>query len=78
PWTKGGWDCSETFEHTSVLRFLVARFGVKEPNISAWRRSICGVLTSAFDFSARPGPRSVGFPVPQHIAAARPPYPAPA
>jgi phospholipase C len=27
-------------------------FGVPEPNISAWRRSVCGDLTSAFDFTA--------------------------
>ena len=71
PWTKGGWVCSETFDHTSVLRFLEARFGVKEPNISAWRRSICGDLTSAFDFSARPDTRAVSFTGPQHIATNR-------
>ncbi|WP_036114090.1 MULTISPECIES: phosphocholine-specific phospholipase C [Luteibacter] len=51
PWTRGGWVCSETFDHTSVLRFLEKRFGVEEPNISAWRRSVCGDLTSAFDFT---------------------------
>jgi len=51
PWTRGGWVCSETFDHTSVLRFLEKRFGVEEPNISAWRRAICGDLTSAFDFA---------------------------
>jgi len=51
PWTRGGWVCSETFDHTSVLRFLERRFGVEEPNISSWRRSICGDLTSAFDFA---------------------------
>ena len=51
PWTRGGWVCSETFDHTSVLRFLEKRFGVDEPNISSWRRSICGDLTSAFDFA---------------------------
>jgi phospholipase C len=43
--------CSETFDHTSVLRFLGRRFGVDEPNISSWRRSVCGDLTSAFDFA---------------------------
>ncbi len=51
PWTRGGWVCSETFDHTSVLRFLEKRFGVAEPNISSWRRSMCGDLTSAFDFA---------------------------
>jgi phospholipase C len=29
------------------------RFGVREPNISPWRRAICGDLTSAFDFSRK-------------------------
>lgn len=53
PWTRGGWVCSETFDHTSVLRFLEKRFGVEEPNISTWRRAICGDLTSAFDFAGK-------------------------
>ncbi|QWT21144.1 phospholipase C, phosphocholine-specific [Bacillus sp. NP157] len=53
PWTRGGWLCSETFDHTSVLRFLETRFGVHEPNISDWRRAICGDLTSCFDFAGR-------------------------
>jgi len=51
PWSKGGFVCSQVFDHTSVIRFIEARFGVAEPNISAWRRAICGDLTSAFDFS---------------------------
>lgn len=55
PWSTGGWVCSETFDHTSIVRFLEARFGVKSPNISPWRRAVCGDLTSAFDFSARGG-----------------------
>jgi phospholipase C len=54
PWSTGGWVCSETFDHTSVIRLLEARFGVHEPNISPWRRAVCGDLTSAFDFSVRP------------------------
>ncbi|WP_206784955.1 phosphocholine-specific phospholipase C [Amycolatopsis sp. MtRt-6] len=51
PWSKGGYVCSETFDHTSIIRFVERRFGVREPNISAWRRSVCGDLTSAFDFA---------------------------
>jgi phospholipase C len=51
PWSKGGWVDSEVFDHTSVIRFLEARFGVREPNISPWRRAVCGDLTSAFDFA---------------------------
>ena len=34
PWTAGGFVCSETFDHTSLIRFLERRFGVIEPNIS--------------------------------------------
>ncbi len=52
PWSKGGYVCSQVFDHTSVIRFLESRFGVKEPNISAWRRAICGDLTSAFNFES--------------------------
>jgi phospholipase C len=50
PWSKGGYVCSQTFDHTSIIQFIEARFGVHEPNISAWRRTVCGDLTAAFDF----------------------------
>jgi phospholipase C len=50
PWTAGGWVCSETFDHTSVLRFLEKFTGVREPNIADWRRQTFGDLTSAFRF----------------------------
>jgi phospholipase C len=50
PWSRGGWVNSQVFDHTSVIRFLEARFGVMEPQISPWRRAVCGDLTSAFDF----------------------------
>jgi len=52
PWTRGGYVCSEVFDHTSVIRFLEKWTGVAEPNISAWRRAVCGDLTSAFNFAA--------------------------
>ncbi|GLQ96642.1 phosphocholine-specific phospholipase C [Dyella mobilis] len=51
PWTYGGRVCSQVFDHSSVLQFLETWTGVTEPNISAWRRAVCGDLTSAFDFS---------------------------
>ncbi|CDY74371.1 Phospholipase C 4 precursor [Caballeronia glathei] len=55
PWSKGGWVCSETFDHTSVIQFIEKRFGhrnnIREKNISQWRRAICGDLTSAFNFA---------------------------
>ena len=40
------------FDHTSLIRFIEARFGVGEPNITPWRRAVCGDLTSAFDFES--------------------------
>jgi len=52
PWTVGGWVCSELSDHTSQLRFLELITGVKEPNISEWRRGLVGDLTSAFRFNA--------------------------
>lgn len=52
PWSRGGWVNSQVFDHTSVLRFMELVTGVAEPNISAWRRAVCGDLTSCFDFAA--------------------------
>jgi phospholipase C len=51
PWSKGGWVNSQVSDHTSIIRFIESRFGVHEPNISAWRRAVSGDLTSAFDFA---------------------------
>jgi phospholipase C len=47
PWTQGGWIASDTFDHTSVLRFLETLTGVTIPNITPWRRARFGDLTSA-------------------------------
>jgi phospholipase C len=52
PWSKGGYVCSETFDHTSLIRFIEQRFGVDEPQITPWRRAVFGDLTSAFDFES--------------------------
>lgn len=51
PWSRGGWVNSQVLDHTSVLRFLELVTGVVEPNISQWRRAVCGDLTTCFDFS---------------------------
>ena len=51
PWSKGGWVNSQVFDHTSIIRFIEARFGVQEPNISPWRRAVCGDLSTAFNFA---------------------------
>ena len=58
PWSKGGWVNSQVFDHTSLIRFIEARFAkdhpeLIEPNITPWRRAVTGDLTSTFDF-ARP------------------------
>ena len=68
PWSTGGWVCSETFDHTSLIRLIEARFGVDEPNITPWRRAVCGGLTSAFDFDSA----SDGVPPLPSVAAYKP------
>ncbi|WP_115511454.1 phosphocholine-specific phospholipase C [Xanthomonas arboricola] len=57
PWSRGGWVDSQVYDHTSVLRLLERRFGVPAPEITPWRRAVCGDLVNAFDFrtaNARP------------------------
>ncbi|MCG2462361.1 phospholipase C, phosphocholine-specific [Flavobacteriaceae bacterium F89] len=54
PWSRGGKVCSEVFDHTSTLQFLEKFLNYKfktniyETNISKWRRTICGDISSAF------------------------------
>lgn len=54
PWSKGGWVNSEVFDHTSTLQFLENFLSkktgkqIREHNISDWRRTVCGDLTSVF------------------------------
>ncbi|WP_432949005.1 phosphocholine-specific phospholipase C [Kribbella sp. CA-253562] len=74
PWTIGGHVNSQVFDHTSVIRFLETWTGVREPNISAWRRTACGDLTSAFDFHRAYRQPSVDKPgaVPAPIARWKP------
>lgn len=67
PWTVGGFVCSQTFDHSSVTQFLERRFGFTQPEITQWRRTVAGDLTSAFDFSS-----------PRSRPAANQPAPAPA
>jgi len=51
PFSRGGFVSSDLFDHTSILRFLEARFGAEVPNLSAWRRATVGDLTSSFNFA---------------------------
>ena len=67
PWTRGGWVNSQLFDHTSIIRFLEARFAKGNPdliesNITPWRRAVAGDLTSAFDFRTPNRPRPVKLP----------------
>lgn len=54
PWSRGGYVCSEVFDHTSTLQFLENFLShkkgqkIEETNISPWRRTVCGDLSSAF------------------------------
>jgi len=54
PWSRGGWVNSELFDHSSTLQFLEKfvqakrKKDVRETNISEFRRTICGDLTSIF------------------------------
>ena len=76
PWSRGGNVCSEVFDHTSVLRFLEKWTGVAEPNISEWRRGVCGDLTSTLDLTSS----TVVYPPlpePQHADGAPGQIPAP-
>ncbi len=50
PWTTGGYVCSKTFDHTSQLQFLESVTGVKETNISDWRRKTFGNLGVSLRF----------------------------
>lgn len=54
PWSRGGQVCSQVFDHTSTIQFLEKflneKFGttIFESNVSAWRRTVSGNLTSVF------------------------------
>jgi phospholipase C len=51
PFSNGGFVYSGTLDHTSMLRLLETRFGTTVPNLSAWRRSVTGDMTGAFNFA---------------------------
>ncbi len=54
PWSRGGYVNSQVFDQTSILQFLELFLSqktgksVRESNITAWRRAVCGDLTSVF------------------------------
>lgn len=54
PWSRGGWVNSEVCDITSTIQFLEKFLSkktgkaIEETNISSWRRTVSGDLTSAF------------------------------
>lgn len=67
PWSRGGYVCSQVFDHTSILQLLekliTHKTGrkIEETNITHWRRSICGDLTAAFPSPADDNAGLTGF-----------------
>jgi phospholipase C len=54
PWSRGGYVNSQVFDHTSMLQFLEKFLShktgkpIRESNITEWRRTVSGDLTSTF------------------------------
>jgi hypothetical protein len=65
PFSRGGFVSSDRFDHTSLLRFVETRFGVEVPNLSEWRRSVTGDLTSALNLPPDAAPP--GLPDPELV-----------
>jgi phospholipase C len=67
PWSRGGFVNSEIFDHTSSLQFLEKFLSYKSgksiqaSNISEWRRTISGDLTSVFKTSEMDQPADLEF-----------------
>jgi phospholipase C len=75
PWSRGGFVCSQVFDHTSPLqfleKFLTRKTGteIKEPNINQWRRAVCGDLTSAFRPNADEEIKALSYPTRDEFVA---------
>jgi phospholipase C len=67
PWSRGGFVNSEIFDHTSSLQFLEKFLSnktgksIQASNISEWRRTISGDLTSVFQPSEPEQPAELEF-----------------
>jgi phospholipase C len=68
PWSRGGKVSSQVFDHTSIIQFLEeftshkSKKTIRESNITEWRRTICGNLSTVFqpyDPSAYKKPKPV-------------------
>ncbi|HTQ19174.1 phospholipase C [Mycobacterium sp.] len=56
PYSRGGLMNHDTFDHTSQLKLIRTRFGVPVPNLTPWRDSVVGDMTSTFNFAVPPDP----------------------
>lgn len=56
PFSRGGHVVSDTYDHTSQLRLLEERFGIRVDNLSPWRRSVVGDLTATLTAKPVYGP----------------------
>ncbi len=54
PFSRGGYLCSQTFDHVSTLKLIAKRFGVPVPNASKWRLDTVGDLTGALALTLPP------------------------
>jgi phospholipase C len=57
PWTVGGLVCHDTFDHTSTSRLIETVTGVRNTNITAWRRKTVGDFTSTLGAPSSSSPR---------------------
>ena len=64
PFSAGGFVCSDTLDLPPTLRLLESRFGTTVPNLTSWRRSVTGDMTTAFNFAAAPNAAAANLPSP--------------
>ncbi|HZU79837.1 MAG TPA: alkaline phosphatase family protein, partial [Acidimicrobiales bacterium] len=67
PFSAGGWVCSDTFDHTSVLRLIEAAFlpsgtVASQLHVSPWRISVTGDMTAALPNLTTPQPAVPALP----------------
>jgi phospholipase C len=62
PFSKGGWVCSDTFDHTSQLKFIATTFNVDVPNLTLWRDSTVGDLTTSLPLISAPNTKVPSLP----------------
>jgi phospholipase C len=63
PFTRGGYVCSNTFDHTSTLRLMETLWGVEVPNLTPWRRRVTGDMTQVFALKNKPNTSVPTLPV---------------